>query len=456
MASSQEITNSTEVPLSPFAVFQGKGYRTVGFTSIHFTLQADKVCTLTIEQTTASGQWQVSDEFSNDKHITTVVDGVADKVHLQCSVIVKGNFYRVRLANTTASTLAVTRLFAYPKTSVQQSNIDIRRLQKGVDNVSVYGENSDFEFYATPTTNTQAVYSDGTKGTDVVGGWRYTNTATGKINWYCYSSAGSPTDYKVSQLSNMYAVVNNLSVLGLSLAQNPFIIFYTRPTGSGDALWYKSKYFFGSNAHTDVLGVKLLYTGEDPITVHPEITGINRIKLDFKIAESTKPLEDGAEESIWLGSLQTTNNTATVGSFNFDFQEFGVVWEKTPVLLSVEFGKLQVGGEVSTLANRRQSLQTTTIGLAGSFTGTTFDLGENTVFDCLLLASAVTANGNVRIEYSLDGTVWIPDAGITITSTDPHAVVKGVKTSSRYIRVVKTASSGFQGTLSIYLSSCRI
>jgi hypothetical protein len=318
------------------------------------------------------------------------------------------------------------------------------------------GVNGDFQFYATPTTNIQAVYADGTKGTDVVGGWRYTNTATGKINWYCYASAGSPTDYKVSQLSNMYAVVNNLSTLGLAQAQNPFIIFYTRPTGAGDASWYKSKYFYGSNAFTDVNGVKLLYTGTDPVGVHPEITGNNRIQLEFKIAESTKTVEDGASESIWLGSLHTTNNTATVGSFNFDFQEFGVVWDKTQTLLPVEFGKLQIAGEVSALANRRIATQTATLTTLIAFTGSTFDLGENTVFDCLLLASGTIINGNVRIEYSVDGTAWIPDTAITLTTTDPHSVVKGVKTSSRYIRVAKSATSLFQGTLAIYISSSRL
>jgi hypothetical protein len=200
----------------------------------------------------------------------------------------------------------------------------------------------------------------------------------------------------------------------------------------------------------------LLYTGTDPVGVHPEITGNNRIQLEFKIAESTKTVEDGASESIWLGSLHTTNNTATVGSFNFDFQEFGVVWDKTQTLLPVEFGKLQIAGEVSALANRRIATQTATLTTLIAFTGSTFDLGENTVFDCLLLASGTIINGNVRIEYSVDGTAWIPDAGITLTTTDPHSVVKGVKTSSRYIRVAKSATSLFQGTLAIYISSSRL
>jgi hypothetical protein len=326
---------------------------------------------------------------------------------------------------------------------------------------TVYGENGNYEFYATPATNIPAVYADETQGTDVIGGWRYTNTTTvnSKINWYCYGSLGASTDYKVSQLNSMYAVINQQSTLGLAVAQNPFVIIYTRmDSGTNNGAFYKNKLFFGSNADTNNTGLKLLYTGADPVGIHPEITGTSRIQLQFVLAQSTSTLALAQSDSIYLGSLQTTAVTPSIpaGSFDFTFQEFGVDWVKTPAILPIEFGAVQVGGEVSTLANRLQSSQTTTIGLGGSFTGTTFDLNENTVFDCLLLASGAITNGNVRIEYSLDGLVWIPDTGITITSTDPHSVVKGVKTSSRYIRVVKLATSTFQGTLAIYLSSCRI
>jgi hypothetical protein len=147
----------------------------------------------------------------------------------------------------------------------------------------------------------------------------------------------------------MYTVINQQSTLGLATAQNPWIMIYTRPTGVNDsAVWYHSKLFFGSNAHTDISGVKLLYTGTDPVGVHPEITGINRIQLLFISALSdNKLLADVQNESITLGTLQTTNNTTPVGSFNFTMQEFGAVWSTVQSVLPIEFGKVQVGGTVS-------------------------------------------------------------------------------------------------------------
>jgi hypothetical protein len=82
-----------------------------------------------------------------------------------------------------------------------------------------------------------------------------------------------------------------------------------------------------------------------------------------------------------------------------------------------------------------------------SFTGTAFDMGENSLVDVLLLASGIT-NGNVRLDYSADGATWFPDNTNTypITTTDPHYVIKGLKTASRYIRVSTGLSSLFRAT----------
>lgn len=210
------------------------------------------------------------------------------------------------------------------------------------NDVRVRGQNNNFEFFPTPANNTSTIYADGTAGVNVAGGWSYSNLATGKINWYCYASPGVSTDYKVSQLNSMYAVVNNKSTLGLELAQNPWIMIYTRPdSGTNGAGWYKSKLFFGSNAFTDVQGVKLLYTGADSVDIHPEITGTNRIQLLFVEALSTKPLLDALNENIMLGSLQTTNNTSQVGAFNFVMEEFGIDWVKESSVLPIEFNKVQ-------------------------------------------------------------------------------------------------------------------
>jgi hypothetical protein len=87
--------------------------------------------------------------------------------------------------------------------------------------------------------------------------------------------------------------------------------------------------------------MKLLYTGIDPIDVHPEITGINRIKLDFNLALSTKSEAAAANELVGAGTLQTTANTP-VGQFNFTMSQFGVDWLKVNSPLPIENGKVQV------------------------------------------------------------------------------------------------------------------
>jgi len=334
-------------------------------------------------------------------------------------------------------------------------NVNIRNLVSTRDTVDVgnfpaeqvvAGENSNFVFYPTAVNNTVSVYADGTPGTTVAGGWQYNNiNNSGKINWYCYASPSPATDYKVSQLTSMYAVVNNLSTLGLAQAQNPWIKIYTRPdSGTNSAIWYKSALFFGSNAHTDISGVKLLYTGEDPTSVHPEITGINRIQLLFNSALSdNKLLANVQNESIFLGTLQTTNNTSPANSFAFVMQEFGADWVKTPAVLPIENGAV-----VTSLV---PTLYTTTINQAVSavsFASTAFEIGENSLVDVLLLVSTDISfvAGSIRLDYSADGANWIPDNTNTyaFTLTDPHQVIKGIKTASRYIRVSTGSTSVFR------------
>jgi len=320
---------------------------------------------------------------------------------------------------------------------VQVSNLPAKLL--------TYGENTNFTFYPTPANNTATIYADETKGTDVIGGWRYTNLTTGKINWYCYASPSSATDYKVSQLNSMYAVVNQQSTLGLATAQNPFIIFYTRPITTSTT-FYQNKFFFGSNAGTDTTGIKLLYTGTDPVGIHPEIVAPNRIQLDFKPLLSTSTIALSQNESIYLGSLQTTNNTTPAGSFDFTMGEFGVDWVKTPSVIPVDFNSVVVSGAV----NLTPTLNTITYNepvSAVSFTGSAYDMGENSLVDILLLATGLTP-GSVRLDYSVDGVSWFPNNTTTyaFTLADPHQTIIGLKTGSRYIRVSTGGASAFLAT----------
>lgn len=310
----------------------------------------------------------------------------------------------------------------------------------------ITGKNSNFEFYPTPANNTPAIYSDGTQGVNTSSGWQYSNIANvGKINWYCYSSPTPATDYKVSQLNSMYTVINQQSTLGLSQAQNPFIIIYTRPTSTIN--WYQNKLFFGSNAGTDTTGIKLLYTGSDPVDIHPEIVAPNRIQLDFNLSLSTTTLALAQNEGIFLGSLQTTNNTPIGNSFSFTMEEFGADWVKTPAILPIEFGSVVVSGKVGLTSTLNTATYNQIVNAFG-FQGTAYDMGDNSLVDILLLATGIIATGIIRLDYSIDGTTWFQNntTTYTISSTDPHLTIIGLKTGSRYIRVSAGTSSLFSAT----------
>jgi len=444
--------NDRTYPLAAGATFAGLPEATAEHVAISVNILVPTNCTLTIQQSYNKATWLITEEYA-----------ITANVHKTVQQAVGLEYFRVILTNN-----GITQTFCHMVTTLSSSltqNVNIRNLVSTRDSVDVgnfpaeqvvAGENSNFVFYPTAVNNTVSVYADGTPGTTVAGGWQYNNiNNSGKINWYCYASPSPAADYKVSQLTSMYAVVNNLSTLGLAQAQNPWIKIYTRPdSGTNSAIWYKSALFFGSNAHTDISGVKLLYTGEDPTSVHPEITGINRIQLLFNSALSdNKLLANVQNESIFLGTLQTTNNTSPANSFAFVMEEFGADWVKTPAVLPIENGAV-VTSLVPTLytATYNQAVS------AVSFTGTAFEIGENSLVDVLLLASGLITNGNVRLDYSADGATWFPDNtnSYAITTTDPHYVIKGIKTASRYIRVSTSGASAFRaGSLQMTFSSKR-
>ena len=254
--------NDRTFPLLAGATFTGTPESTAEHIAITVSVLVPTACTLTIEQSYNKATWLITEQYA-----------ITANTHKTVQQAVGLEYFRVKLTND-----GITQTFCHMVTTLSSSltqNLNIRSLESSRDSVNVgnlpaeqlvSGENSNFEFYPTDANNTVAVYADGTKGTTVPSGWQYTNGLTGKINWYCYTSPTPETDYKVSQLSSMYTVINQQSTLGLAQAQNPWIMIYTRPNGVNDgAAWYKSKLFFGSNAHTDISGTKLLYTGTDAV-----------------------------------------------------------------------------------------------------------------------------------------------------------------------------------------------
>jgi hypothetical protein len=438
-------SNNRTFPLEAGGTFTGTAEATAIGVAISVSILVPTACTLTIQQSYDKNTWFISEQYA-----------ITANIHKTVQQAVGLEFFRVILHND-----GITQTFCHlisTLTSSLTQNVNIRSLEASRDSVTtdisgepvVSGKNANFEFYPTSANNTVAIYADETKGTTVASGWEYANlNNSGKINWYCYSSPTAATDYKVSQLTSMYSVINQQSTLGLSVAQNPWVMIYTRPNGVNDsAAWYKSKLFFGSNAHTDISGVKLLYTGTDPVDVHPEITGINRIQLLFVSALSdNKLLANVQNENIMLGTLQTTDNTTPANSFFFTMQEFGADWVKTPAVLPIEFGAVQVGGTVGLTP----ALNTVTITQAVTgfnFAGTAYDMGENSLFDVLMATTTVGsfAGGSVRLDFSSDGVTWTPHNTVTysLSSGDPHAVALGIRSGSRYVRVSTGGASAFR------------
>jgi hypothetical protein len=83
---------------------------------------------------------------------------------------------------------------------------------------------------------------------------------------------------------------------------------------------------------------------------------------------------------------------------------------------------------------------------AGSFAGTTYTVGENSLVDVLLLATGSITSGTVRLEYSIDGTNWFPNntTNYTISTADPHQTIIGLRTGSQYIRIGSVSTSTFR------------
>jgi hypothetical protein len=459
----ESLFNNTKQYLPSLTAWTGRPEVTSGFVNLAVNVITTQDCTLTVYQSTDGSTFDFADQFAlpvsvfgnqtrtqfavkalyvkvnvfNDTLVdipnlivTTTFSATSQDSSIEQPVVVAGN----------VTVLNAMKARDYTDNSVREVSCDINGQLKvvpvGTTDVSVYGQNLDFNFYPTVENNTATVYADGVKGTDVQGGWLYSNGATSKINWYLYTApnpTGNPTSkgQNVASVNSMYAVVNNLSTLGLSQAQNPFIILYTRPdSGTNATGWYKSKLFFGSNAFTNVNGIKLLYTGTDPTDVHPEITGNNRINLLFNLSLSTKSVEDASTESVLFGTLQTTNNTSTVGSFNFVFSQFGISWVKQLVPLPIVDNAVNVNVNNSVVVK----------GMNGT---TSYPLATNATGNLILGASTSTI-GTVNVSTPTTYSTRVKTAGnspVTINSGGHLLSFTLVNTSSTINAYVKLYDS---------------
>jgi hypothetical protein len=232
----------------------------------------------------------------------------------------------------------------------------INSLHTYVDNQPVVqvvaGRETPYIGFATAATNIPQVYADGIPGINVTGGWLYSSTQVGvapytgsrnKINWYLYNSATPDTDFSVSQLSNVYAVINQKSTLGTQ-AELPFFTLYTRPDSgvNNGGTFFKNRLTFGGQSFAGTMGQMLLFTGDDPVDIHPEITGVSRVRLQYNTGASSTTLQAAQGESIYLATLQTDSTAAPDGTRNFVFSEFSMIWSQAPVVIPISQSQVQV------------------------------------------------------------------------------------------------------------------
>jgi len=98
-------------------------------------------------------------------------------------------------------------------------------------------------------------------------GWLFKKTVAdivSKFNYYFYGSTTSSHPWKLKDLKSLHATCSIDSWAGLSSA--PFMVAYTKPTGSGDASWYKSRIAYSLTSDTKILAGEHvnLYWGTQP------------------------------------------------------------------------------------------------------------------------------------------------------------------------------------------------
>ena len=142
------------------------------------------------------------------------------------------------------------------------------------------------------------------------------------------------------------------------------------------------------------------------------------------------------------GTIATTAGNLMVG--------IGNIYTANPLHTILDSGVVSLSPSLNTADYNSGAI------IAGGFTGTTYDMGQNSLFDCLLYATGIIVSGNVRLDYSVDGVTWIPNntstALATISSTDPHFVYLGIKSGSRYVRVSSGAGSTFRTTTNLQMT----
>jgi len=146
------------------------------------------------------------------------------------------------------------------------------------------------------------------------GGWKFTNTEAGKINWYFV--AQDNTQHKtLEDYSGFYAQVKLDSIVSL-----PFFNVYTKPKGDGTdaSSWYGSRrtYVFPSDHGVQPGEDVLMYFGADLPATYPDMKHVQLV-LD---PGSSNGSDDPSQEFLFIAF--STNSGAVLNGVNICAKAF--------------------------------------------------------------------------------------------------------------------------------------
>jgi hypothetical protein len=169
------------------------------------------------------------------------------------------------------------------------------------------------------------------------------------------------------------------------------------------------------------------------------------------VVSGTVSLAPATDPSLTVGKVRITDAygdpiLTTAGNLMVGISN---IYTANPLHTILDSGTVSLSASLTTAEYNSGAIS------AGGFTGTSFDLGQNSLFDCLLYATGVITTGNVRLDYSIDNINWIPNNTSTalapLSSTDPHFVYLGIKSGSRYVRVSSGVGSTFRATTNLQM-----
>jgi len=164
----------------------------------------------------------------------------------------------------------------------------------------------------------ETVFADGEFATPDPGGaagWYYRNTAGNKINWYFYGDTPT-TDYTLGDFGGTYFVIDIKTVRAM-----PYWTVYTKPTGTGDASWFKSRLNYVDEAGSAALaaGRYLFHTaGFDVTGIEPTLP-----RLTLPTGGPTNAGPQVAGEELWLMALSTSSGYPE-GTNDFTIEKVGI------------------------------------------------------------------------------------------------------------------------------------